>query len=53
MALELGAKAIITSTKSGYTAKAEAKFRPKVPIIAVTFIDKVIKPFKLYMGKTP
>ncbi|HHX24385.1 MAG: pyruvate kinase [Tepidanaerobacteraceae bacterium] len=53
MALELGAKAIITSTKSGYTAKAVAKFRPKVPIIAVTFIDKVIKTLQIVYGVKP
>ena len=53
IALELGAKAIITSTKSGYTARAVAKFRPAAPIIAVTYNEKVIKTLQLIRGVTP
>ena len=53
IALELGAKAIITSTKSGYTARAVAKFRPKAPIIAVTYNEKVIKTLQLIRGVMP
>jgi len=53
IAAELGAKAIITSTKSGYTARAVAKFRPRVPIIAVTDNDKVIKTLQLIRGVIP
>jgi pyruvate kinase len=53
IASELGAKAIITSTKSGYTARAVAKFRPKAPIIAVTFNEKVIKTLQLIRGVIP
>ena len=53
IASELGAKAIITSTKSGYTARAVAKFRPKAPIIAVTYNEKVIKTLQLIRGVMP
>lgn len=53
IASELGAKAIITSTKSGYTARAVAKFRPAAPIIAVTYNEKVIKTLQLIRGVTP
>jgi len=53
IASELGAKAIITSTKSGYTARAVAKFRPKAPIIAVTFNEKVVKTLQLIRGVIP
>lgn len=53
IASELGAKAIITSTKSGYTARAVAKFRPQVPIIAVTFKEKVIKTLQIVRGVIP
>ncbi|MGI5857725.1 MAG: pyruvate kinase [Tepidanaerobacteraceae bacterium] len=53
IASELGAKAIITSTKSGYTARAVAKFRSGVPIIAVTFKEKVIKTLQIVRGVIP
>ena len=53
IAKELGAKAIITSTKSGYTARAVAKFRPDVPIVAVTFRQKVIKTLQIVRGVIP
>lgn len=53
IASELGAKAIITSTKSGFTARAVAKFRPRGPIIAVTFNEKVIKTLQLIRGVIP
>ncbi len=36
IALELSAKAIISSTMSGYTARMVAKHRPATPIVAVT-----------------
>lgn len=50
IAKELKAKAIITSTKSGYTARAVAKFRPEVPIIAVTPRKKVTKTLQIVRG---
>lgn len=53
MAYKLQAKAIITSTKSGYSAKAVAKYRPKAPIIAVTSNDKVMKTLQIVRGVWP
>lgn len=53
MAHELRAKAIITSTKSGYSAKAVAKYRPKAPIIAVTPKNKVMKILQIVRGVWP
>jgi pyruvate kinase len=35
-AVALGASAIITPTESGYTARMVARFRPKIPVFAVT-----------------
>ena len=35
-AVELGAKAIIAFTKSGFTAKFISKLRPKMPVLAIT-----------------
>ena len=40
-ALDLNAKAIVTSTESGYTARMVSKYRPKSPIIAVTTDEQV------------
>lgn len=53
IARELRAKAIITSTKSGYSAKAVAKYRPKPPIIAVTPKNKVMKTLQIVRGVYP
>lgn len=36
IALRLGARAIVTETMSGYTARQVARYRPKIPIIAVS-----------------
>lgn len=52
-ALELNAKAIITSTKSGYTARMVSKYRPKSQVIAVTSDDKVVRRLALVWGVTP
>ena len=38
--LVLNAKAIITATESGFTARMISKYRPKAPIIAVTRMKK-------------
>jgi len=35
-AIVLGASAIITPTESGYTARMVARFRPRIPVFAVT-----------------
>ncbi|NEW07763.1 pyruvate kinase [Paenibacillus sp. SYP-B3998] len=52
-ALELGAKAILTATESGYTARMVSKYRPKAPIIAVTPNDQVIRRLSLVWGVIP
>ncbi|MEW6524305.1 MAG: pyruvate kinase [Bacillota bacterium] len=35
-ALDLGARAIITATESGHTARMVAKYRPRAPVLAAT-----------------
>ncbi|ADL07633.1 pyruvate kinase [Thermosediminibacter oceani DSM 16646] len=50
---DLAASAIITSTKSGYTARMVAKFRPPVPIIAVTPREKVTRTLQVVWGVIP
>ncbi|RJE91107.1 pyruvate kinase [Paenibacillus sp. 1011MAR3C5] len=52
-ALDLNAKAIITSTQSGFTARMVSKYRPKAPIIAVTTDAKVMKRLALGWGVIP
>lgn len=52
-AADLGAKAIITATSSGYTSKAISKFRPKAPIIAATTKESVMRKMALEWGVYP
>lgn len=52
-ALDLNAKAIITSTQSGFTARMVSKYRPKAPIIAVTPDEKVMRRLALGWGVIP
>ncbi|WP_435921794.1 pyruvate kinase [Paenibacillus sp. DYY-L-2] len=52
-ALELNAKAIITSTETGYTARMVSKYRPKAPIIAVTTEDQTLRRLALNWGVNP
>lgn len=52
-ALELNAKAIITSTETGYTARMVSKYRPKAPVIAVTTEDHTLRRLALNWGVTP
>lgn len=52
-ALDLNAKAIVTSTQSGFTARMVSKYRPKAPIIAVTTDAKVMKRLALGWGVIP
>ncbi|WP_410769766.1 pyruvate kinase [Fontibacillus sp. BL9] len=52
-ALELNAKAIITSTETGYTARMVSKYRPKAPIIAVTTVEQTCRRLALNWGVTP
>ena len=53
IAAEIKAAAIITSTKSGYTARAVAKYRPTAPIIAVTFRKKTLQTLQIVYGVIP
>ena len=53
IAKELGVSAIITATASGHTARMIAKYRPKVPIIAVTPKADVLRKLALAWGVEP
>ncbi|MGB9681477.1 MAG: pyruvate kinase [bacterium] len=53
IAQRLGAKAIITSTQSGYTARMVAKYRPPQPIIAVTPDANIQRRLLLLWGISP
>jgi pyruvate kinase len=52
-ALDLDAKAIITATESGYTARMVSKYRPKSPIIAMSPNDHVMRRLCLVWGVIP
>lgn len=52
-ALDLDAKAIVTSTESGYTARMVSKYRPKVPVIAVTPNEQIVRRLALNWGVIP
>lgn len=52
-AAALDASAIITSTKSGSTAKMVSKYRPENPIIAVTPVEEVARKLLLIWGVYP
>jgi pyruvate kinase len=52
-AFDLGSAAIITSTRSGHTARMVSKYRPKAPIIAVTHKADVMRQLALIWGVTP
>ena len=52
-AQDLGAAAIITSTKSGFTARNVSKYRPKAPIVAVTPSEQVCRKLSLVWGAQP
>ncbi|MBJ6360943.1 pyruvate kinase [Paenibacillus sp. GCM10012307] len=51
--LELGAKAIITATESGFTARMVSKYRPQAPIIAITRHQHVLAKICLLFGVIP
>ncbi|MFO7820313.1 MAG: pyruvate kinase [Halanaerobacter sp.] len=52
-AYELEASAIITSTRSGYTARMVSKYRPYSPIVAVTPNQKAFNKLILSWGVKP
>ena len=51
--INLGVKAVLAPTESGNTAKMIAKYRPGVPIIAVTGSEKTAHMLTLVWGVTP
>lgn len=53
IAERIKARAIIPSTTSGSTAKLVAKFRPRIPIVAVTTSEKVQHKLALVWGIYP
>lgn len=53
VAQDLGAKAIITATQSGHTARMVSKYKPKARIIAVTPRENVARALALTWGVTP
>jgi len=52
LAQQLNAKAIVTITHTGATAKAISKYRPNVQIIALTDSDEVVRRLNLIWGVT-
>ena len=53
LARDVGASAIVTVTESGYTAHKVAKYRPAVPVVAVTPSETVRNRLALLWGVTP
>jgi pyruvate kinase len=53
IAEQLGAKAIMTLTKTGSTARNVSKFRPKTPILAITPHMDVARQLQLVWGVKP
>ena len=52
-AIDLGAAAIVTVTKSGKTARMISKYRPKCPIIGCSPVEKVWRQLNLSWGVQP
>ncbi len=52
-ALDLGVKAILTSTESGATARMVSKYRPRAPIMAATPNPRVARKLTLAWGVLP
>ena len=46
-------EAVITATRSGYTARWISKFRPPVPVFAVTANNKIARSLRLLWGVHP
>lgn len=53
MALEINAQVIVTATASGETPRALAKYKPKVPIVAVTPSEGTARRLSLTWGVYP
>lgn len=52
-AINLDVSAIVTPTESGHTARMISKYRPKVPIIAITHEETVVRRLMLQWGVYP
>ncbi len=52
-AMNLGASAIITATRTGFTAKMVSKYRPQAQIIAATHEPRIINRLGLVWGVQP
>lgn len=52
-AANLGVSAIITPTQSGHSARMISKYRPKAPIVAVTFREEIKRRLSLVWGVEP
>jgi pyruvate kinase len=52
-AANLGVKAIVAATESGYTASMISKYRPQADILALTFDDKTARGLTLNWGVIP
>jgi len=46
-------EAVITATRTGYTARWISKFRPPVPVFAVTANNKIVRSLRLLWGVHP
>lgn len=53
LARDVDAEAVVTVTESGYTAYKVAKYRPAVPVVAVTPDEAVRRRLALLWGVTP
>ena len=53
LARQIQAAAILVTTRSGYSARAIARFRPEIPILAVTDSAGVQRQLKLSWGAQP
>ena len=53
IALQTGARAIICVTRSGFTARKVARFRPEVPILTFTPNERVVRSLALTWGTVP
>ncbi len=52
-AMNLGASAILTATRSGYTARMVSKYRPEAKIVAATPDEAVLRKLALVWGVYP
>jgi pyruvate kinase len=53
VAAELGCKRILAFTESGITARLVSGYRPRVPVVAVTYDERVCRRLALWWGVVP